>query len=469
MLLSKNTMSPQFMYLLLCWAVDIEDAAQVKTLLTEGKVDPNIHLKLQVPRVRKARRKKRVNIKAKTPCLKENKNMNTQKQVISNALNKNNPDRKTLEVVLEKLKMILNQYAEAEDLPLSIACYNGNLDILRMLITNPKRPANPNKINHKGVTLFTDAVCTQNIEVINLLLSESLVPVNLNYDKSITTPLLEAISLRNKQLVEMLLKAGADPVINLDCPYKDPPFAVAIRRGDVEICESLLSPHGCDLHAELYDDFPNYTAIHEAASCNQLEIVKLLLERGANIYNTETVMNLVANIAEADHAEVLDYCLQYTYNKFCDGISFWSERMLDHAFVSSAERCVSVMLTWGIYTCSMSAVNIQMHDCKDYCSRFHVAAIEGDIKSMELLLKLKPQCLQEGWLVSKDIPAMLELQEAFTQELIEVRKQPPRLMQLCRSTIFQQLDYNPIPKVEKLPLPRSLKHFVQFKGVLKQP
>ena len=60
-----------------------------------------------------------------------------------------------------------------------------------------------------------------------------------------------------------------------------------------------------------------------------------------------------------------------------------------------------------------------------------------------------------------DIPKSCFKFQTFISWLTEYRKQPPSLVKLCRYTILSQLDSFYMPKIDALPLPKSLKAFLK--------
>ena len=332
-----------------------------------------------------------------------------------------------------------------------------NLDIVKLLITNTFHPADPNEAGKDGITPFIVAVKRQSIKLTQLLLTECLVPVNVNYKSRRTTALMESVSVGNGPMVQMLLNAGADP--NLRCAHL--PLQLAICCGYVDICKILVD-NGSEINTSIEGCRPHCTAIHVAAGCGNLLIVQYLLAQGADIFNLKSTSELISMVVMEDRADILEYCLQYTYNKLGDNINYWRVALLRDALVFSARRCVSVLLCWGIYTCPQSTVDIEGKRRFNINRTLSTLADDADgIDSIKMMIELNPQCLQERWLVEQLVP-----HKASLEELIEARKHPPQLIHLCRAKVFQQLGYNPIPKAEKLPLPRMLKDFVKFKDIL---
>ena len=91
----------------------------------------------------------------------------------------------------------------------------------------------------------------------------------------------------------------------------------------------------------------------------------------------------------------------------------------------------------------------------------YIAADNGFVELMCLVIALNPQVLQEDWLVQKDFPAKLMQHEDIIQWLVEHRKHPASLQQLCKSAILSQLGTFYVPNINPLPLPKLLKTYLQ--------
>ena len=132
-----------------------------------------------------------------------------------------NGNERLVNILLRDKKVDPNQDDSTENSILIMAICNSvnRMNVIKLLITNPVHPADPNRADWQGITPFIEAVKWRSTELVDLLLTECLVPVNINY-QSITgvTALMAAISQRNVHLVEMLLNAGADPNLRIHYP-----------------------------------------------------------------------------------------------------------------------------------------------------------------------------------------------------------------------------------------------------------
>ena len=317
-----------------------------------------------------------------------------------------------------------NPSERAYTTPLAIACRNHNLDIVRLLITNPLHPADPNTTYYKvfdrerkqnikdfgnEASPFFLAVSSQSIELVNLLLTESRVSVNTNAVCSGITPI--AIPLRNEnlQLMELLLKFGADP--NMHMP--------------------VLEHYGVDVLSH------QWTILNQA-------------------------------LGSRHTLKYLRFWLQYAYNKLGERNECWHVELVKRALCTGSESCVLLLLRWGMYTCPKAQKPATEYQGSEWYAKrttFFIAANGGKIQCIKALVELNPWCLQESWLVNRYIPNALQKLPHLQAELIAARKQPRPLDVLCRATIFKQLGYNPIAKAEKLLLPRKLMNFIQFNNL----
>ena len=354
---------------------------------------------------------------------------------------------------------------------LFIACQNNNLDIVKLLITNKENPADPNrKHNNKDTPFAAVLLCNPiNMDLVKLLLDVSIIKVDLdrifclpNYSLYIVTALTIAVQQRNLTLVEILLKAGADP--NLKPGTGQAPLVVALLQQDVSMCKLLLEKQcNPNISVRFYDtnlnDYEENEAICVARTMGNLEIMQLLIKHGAEITSCRVTM-MQETIVE-DRAYILEYLLELLY---CKEAQEWPRHgyyvML--AIQTQAIMCTNVLLCWGFYTHKSSQ--------EEQCPNFTCAAQHNDINAMKMMIELKPQCLQENWLVKGHYNFMplfcgSAAGASFVAELINARKQAPRLDILCRAKIIQELGLKPLSKVQKLLLPKSLKDFVQFQNV----
>ncbi len=90
------------------------------------------------------------------------------------------------------------------------------------------------------------------------------------------SPLSDAVNVRSRKIVEILLDAGAD--VNKSGPYHGrTPLEIAGQKGYIEIAEFLLK-RGADVNKKGY-----WTPLQTARSYGQLDSVRLFLKHGAKL------------------------------------------------------------------------------------------------------------------------------------------------------------------------------------------
>lgn len=121
------------------------------------------------------------------------------------------------------------------------------------------------------------AVAEGDTKAISKLLNRRSLQINqkVNFKGSETYALLEAVRTGNIEIVELLLKNGADP--NLQA--FEPAIVTASKNGNCQIVEMLIR-YGADIESKIYYDS---NALIVAAAEGHDRIVDKLLKAGANI------------------------------------------------------------------------------------------------------------------------------------------------------------------------------------------
>ena len=340
---------------------------------------------------------------------------------------------------------------------LSLAVEMKNSTIVKLLLESG---SDPNIMDFEGNTTIHYAVAFGDIAMVKLLLTESLIKVDVDIEECTGySPLAIAISQNHAAIAKLLIKAGAD----INCPRA---FTKAVRRENLNMCK-LLIEHGYDVNMPLLGRY--HSAVHLAARYN-VDIVRYLVEKCAADIFTEPGTLLKYAVIRG-RPEVLDYLLQHAYKLQGDEIWWGYEFQIPllEALRHESVFCISVLLRWGLNNDVFDIVVLDLEfilrHFLDVFQNQHVS-INVYVTAITLLKQLYPHCLQDEWFVwYTDIRNTNKFMGKFLRKLYKERKNPSRLNIMCRTKIFQQLGYNPIPKAEKLSLPRSLTNFVQFRDV----
>jgi ankyrin repeat protein len=145
--------------------------------------------------------------------------------------------------------------------------------------------------NSFQVALLNEAVRSKNEHAVDLLIKHGANVNEFVYDieRIIATPLYVAVKAKSDAMVQLLLQKGADPSLSQkdeETFLAEPPLINAIENGLNSIAKILLergaNPNACSSYL-----FPNgrtksYSAAQLAIQENNIEILKLLFERGAS-------------------------------------------------------------------------------------------------------------------------------------------------------------------------------------------
>src|SRR5690606_21903829 len=156
--------------------------------------------------------------------------------------------------------------------PLIYASQYKYLEIVKLLLKNGAN------VNHRNVYGYSSLMCALkrgNFEIAKKLLEKGANP-NFYTKIKLYSSLMFVVHRNSFEMLELLLKYNVD-ITHKDIKNKDA-FIWALKFNLVEIAKYLL-------HKNCYtrkQDIP-YKALLKASKYGQLEIVKLLLDRGANI------------------------------------------------------------------------------------------------------------------------------------------------------------------------------------------
>ncbi|PSN42764.1 hypothetical protein C0J52_10668 [Blattella germanica] len=189
-------------------------------------------------------------------------------------------------ILLAKDNTDVNASDSDQCTPLLMASRNGHLEIVKLLLEKVTDAAQPNKWGetplHMAAWNGHDLVCA-------ILGDRS----DLNgRNKNLWTPLHCASFEGHIEVVKALIQKGADAT--LEDQEGDTPLHLAARNGHDLVCARLMECQGVDFNAR---NRHLRTPLHCASSCGQVEVVKVLLERGADAKLRDRDDNLAMHCA----------------------------------------------------------------------------------------------------------------------------------------------------------------------------
>ena len=206
------------------------------------------------------------------------------------------------------------------------------------------------------------------------------------------------------------------------------------------------------------------TALKLSIIFKEPHLAMFLFKSGAEIIARDLLGVIPLHLAMTNGLHELADALLDEHEK--QGISFCWRKMLRLALSNGHQNSAISIIRLEFYLWNP----FKQTDFLPQESCFHVAATKGFIKLMKILIVQDPKVLQDEWLVNHQIPSKLSQHKEFIEKLHRHREQPLHLLRMCRYTIIGALRPNPHPKVDKLPLPKTLKQFLvepedYFKGV----
>ena len=164
----------------------------------------------------------------------------------------------------------------ATEPPLITACKLQKAALVKVLLN---RKADPNVCNKDSMTPLAVASCLENLETMELLIKHSA-NMMLSFPPH-GTP-LHIVAIEGKvNATRKLLNMGINP--NVVDSEGTTPLRRAVENQRAEVA-SLLLKHGADIHVECPGD--ELPLLHKAAKRNDIKMLKLLIDNGADPYET---------------------------------------------------------------------------------------------------------------------------------------------------------------------------------------
>jgi len=178
-----------------------------------------------------------------------------------------------------------------------------SLAVARCLV---ERGSNVNATDKSGSTPLHLAIMENNVEAVKFLVSVEGVDINVRAEKFEFTPLRKAVFLGNVDIVKTLI-SHKDIDVNKPDYCGCTPLHTAIMRKHFDVCNILLSVEGIKINTESVNrnhrgDFFVDTPLHAAVDADNVELVKLLVSKGAKIDVKAGVKELVGGTTPLEMA-----------------------------------------------------------------------------------------------------------------------------------------------------------------------
>ena len=314
--------------------------------------------------------------------------------------------------------------------------------------------------------------------VIRLLIDNNCNTRMLNVDY--VTALHTSAMNGRVRITGMLLSAADAPVDVVDVDG-DTPLILAAARGHFRVVAMLIAHRECDPN---HVNYMGRSALLEASRHGHCAVVSLLLRKGAsiNVYDSEGDSALFL-AAPRGHSEVVDVLLRAG----CDAthVNVWGQNALHEACSawSRPSSTVELLASSGLnvddvdgmgYTplilatlgCRSDIVRALLSaDCDvdkpgmTDMRPLEVAVAKESVEIMQMLYAAG--CDMNGI----DVSAADTVSRHVTEWLRFVASRPHPLKQICRAAVRTALRSPADDKVNGLPLPEQLKHYILFDDI----
>ena len=341
--------------------------------------------------------------------------------------------------------------------PINLALENKHMKVVKLLLENG---ANPNRRYFMGYEI--NLLPPKNIEYLDLLLKYGANPNSVN--RSGFTPLMMAAKENETQAVRLLIKRGAN--VNQQRPQRfeqKTALHVALEAGNLSVARILLLQHACISRCPNY----KYNALHTAVLTDQINLVELVLCFPQDIDETTddnctALMLVAASTSLKNQIPIIKLLLQAGANpNFHAGVMNYiapclsplSEYLSNHENIDY--NIVFLLIQSGAWVHFAGASTV-VRKKDPFGVLLYMPKIRKNKKLLQLLIKASSIFDVHA------ISTCKEVNEEEKKSLTALGNQPFSLKKMIRNFIHKQQLFPFAKKVKKLPLPENLMKFLLF-------
>jgi len=192
-----------------------------------------------------------------------------------------------INIVCNSLNLLPEEIIKYKDTPLSLAVSQGHLSIASFLI---KKGANLNAHNNLNRTALLLAVQSGNIEMVRILLNAG---ANLNEKSGLdkNTPLIEAVKTGNQKIVNLLVSSGAE----IDIVNKNGESALFLaKQNSMSVLSTTLKRKGAVEEYSLFVKIPIMILFFFIVFIFVVNIIPFILPSNMSLINVQASAFIIA-------------------------------------------------------------------------------------------------------------------------------------------------------------------------------
>ena len=312
-------------------------------------------------------------------------------------INKENSD----EIPYDDIK--LNKFQDRYKTPIDASVKIADIEIVKLLV---KYNADVNILLNKFIDAGHDLIVKYLIEE-----SKDINKLGLKF-----TPLYKAVLSMNMEVIELILRKGANPNISNENDSKNVPLHLACKKQNLKVIK-LLIEHRADAN---YKDYNGRTSLFnaiEATNANK-EIIRFLIANGADIHKEDNSGISPLSFAESNKVSLVKVL---TENKSPNSVdndkNFVDKIVLQNKMINKLKDEIKTIKNSGTNNQAVENYKVQIGNLKET-----ILSQSNEIKELQNKLIIKEQDTKE--LINNFMFTMNKLEEKIAKQKV-VKTQIP--------------------------------------------